>query len=257
MQTLNLARKEYGDIDYEIIEYPDGQLQLVIKSELNRKDEVTIICRLRNGNDLFVLQQAMQIMETHRIHTRVSIKYLLAARTDRIFSFNQAHTLDVVLDTLMQYECGFSVLEPHSQLPYKFGEDWDIGATGYDYHAYPDQGAKERYGSHGDAILCSKTRNVETGELSGFKIDNPEIFKGGSILLKDDLCDGGGTFLGLAGLLRELNPTELAIQITHAIQQQGIEKLAKVYDKVIITNSYADWDLVELPDNVVVIDALR
>lgn len=67
----------------------------------------------------------------------------------------------------------------------------------------------------------------------------------------DDLCDGGGTFIGIAELLRkELNPKSLTLAVTHAIQKGGIEKVAKVYDKVVITNSYKDWQNEDLPDNV-------
>ena len=73
---------------------------------------------------------------------------------------------------------------------------------------------------------------------------------GGEITLVDDLCDGGGTFMGLATHLRKLNPTKLRLVVTHAVQKQGILNVASAYDEVVITNTYKDWASCELPSNV-------
>ncbi len=47
------------------------------------------------------------------------------------------------------------------------------------------------------------------------------------MILLDDLIDGGGTFLGICEKLKELNPSELALVVTHAIQEEGLRKSAK------------------------------
>lgn len=57
--------------------------------------------------------------------------------------------------------------------------------------------------------------------------------------------------------LKELNPSELALVVTHAIQEEGLRKVSKVYDKVFITNSYKDWQdddawIGDKPENVIV-----
>ena len=95
-------------------------------------------------------------------------------------------------------------------------------------------------------------RNEATGELQGFRATPKEDVTGRDLLVIDDLCDGGGTFVGLAPKLRELNPKSLSLLVTHAIQKQGIEKVAAVYDKVSITDSYKDWTKESLPANVTV-----
>lgn len=103
-----------------------------------------------------------------------------------------------------------------------------------------------------NSLVCRKTRNPEDGSLSGFSIINPESYKEGPMIVLDDLCDGGGTFLGIEEKLRELNPPSITLAVTHAVQKKGIERVAEVYDKVIITNSYEDWE--DLPHNVEMID---
>ena len=108
------------------------------------------------------------------------------------------------------------------------------------------------------ACFARKKRDESTGSVSGFKIANPEIFKEGEqIDVIDDLCDGGGTFCGIIKELRKLNPGKVILQVTHAIQKQGIEKAASLYDEVYITNSYHDWDKEDLPKNVHVTDIIR
>ena len=122
---------------------------------------------------------------------------------------------------------------------------------------YPDAGAKKRYFSmfkhHLTPITCKKVRDVNTGNLLKFDIEDKGNYrKGDNIIVVDDLCDGGGTFLGIHNILKELEPTSCSLWVTHAVQKAGIEKVAAVYDKVYITDSYKDWSKEELPENVVV-----
>ena len=44
----------------------------------------------------------------------------------------------------------------------------------------------------------------------------------------------------------------MSLLVTHAIQKQGVEKVAAVYDKVYITDTYKDWTKESLPANVTV-----
>lgn len=71
-------------------------------------------------------------------------------------------------------------------------------------------------------------------------------------MVVDDLCDGGGTFIGIHNILKKLNPSSISLWITHAVQLSGIEKVAAIYDKVYITNSYKNWFDEKLPKNVMV-----
>ena len=59
-------------------------------------------------------------------------------------------------------------------------------------------------------MTCHKKRDPATGKLSGFGIDNPEVLNEypecNAFFVIDDLCDGGGTFCGIADQLKELRP---------------------------------------------------
>ena len=260
MQIINLARKEYGDIDYDIITFPDGQKHIKIISILNPKDTIKIICRIKNGDDFFIVLQTADILQRHGIEFTLSIKYLFTARTDRVFSRNEAYSLKVIADIINNLDCYLEVFELHKG-NIKYFNNWIKhfqNADQSDYiYCFPDEGAFNRYSNNPDSLICTKNRDPETGLLSNFQITNSKKFKGGNVIVLDDLCDGGGTFLGIASKLDELKPSRKILKIAHAIQKIGIEKVSKVYDEVIITNSFYDWDLEDLPDNVTVLDVLK
>ena len=82
------------------------------------------------------------------------------------------------------------------------------------------------------------------------KIDNPECVDGRPLMIYDDLCDGGGTFCGLAEALTKLGVSkdQLNISVVHMVNPRGIENLSNNFNHVWFTNSYKDWDI--LPNNV-------
>ena len=84
--------------------------------------------------------------------------------------------------------------------------------------------------------------------LSKFGIVNEELLadenhKDKPIIVLDDLCDGGSTFVELAKTVKAIDPDrKLAIWVTHMVNKLGIERLKKWYDEIYFTNSYKDWD---------------
>ncbi len=86
-------------------------------------------------------------------------------------------------------------------------------------------------------ILGWKQRNVETGELEGFGFEYlPPNTK--RALIVDDICDGGGTFLGLGSRIKELFPkVALDLYTTHGYYTQGMVKLKEMFMEIITTDS--------------------
>jgi ribose-phosphate pyrophosphokinase len=90
-----------------------------------------------------------------------------------------------------------------------------------------------------DVVECSKSRDVKTGRLSGFKVYADDL-QGADCLIVDDICDGGGTFLGLAEELKKKNAGNLYLAISHGIFNKGFEELEKHFTKIFTTNSFKD-----------------
>lgn len=258
MQVIDFVRGK----GYEVISFPDGEKHLRIQ-ELNRKDTVAIRCRIKSSDDLFLLMQLSDILNRQCVEVEeIEIFYLMSMRCDRLFSFEQPFSLKIVADIINTFNAkNVYIYEPHSQRSLNMIKNSrgyylrglnDTNFKECDF-CFPDSGASKRYNTNIMSLLkpiiCKKVRDVETGKLLSFDIAYLGSYKEGNpILVIDDLCDGGGTFCGIAELLRQLKPSRLELFVTHAVQKAGIEKVAKYYDKVYITNSYADWD--DLPENV-------
>lgn len=102
-----------------------------------------------------------------------------------------------------------------------------------DLIVYPDKGAAQRY-SHLSAtpfVCADKVRDQLTGEITGMTM--PEIDEYQSILVWDDLCCGGRTFVEVAKLIEKYHPTKLILYVSHGIFSKGVDCLFHAgYNKV-------------------------
>jgi len=94
----------------------------------------------------------------------------------------------------------------------------------------PDAGALKKIhnvakatGAKNYAIL-TKERDVASGNLTGFALVAGEV-AGKDLLIVDDLCDAGGTFIGSAQVLREAGARSVSLYVTHGIFSKGVENL--------------------------------
>lgn len=105
----------------------------------------------------------------------------------------------------------------------------------------PDKGAVKRASAVADLLsipvfTAEKTRDFTTGKLTGFKLDG--LPQDGTYLIVDDICDGGGTFMGLAtaiGIPKE----RLDLYVSHGVfSGESRYNLQESFGNVFTTNSY-------------------
>ena len=258
---LNLVHPEKSDIAYEIFYFPDGEPQIEILTDLcNLKEGISLKCRICNPEDLFILMQTMDILNRHEALVDMTIYYLMGARMDRLMGYGRPITKKVVNQVLKSFDCNsIKVIEPHS-LIYFHNYDWDGVSTSEDFAknhpeyqlVTPVHGAVERYEDLRFVGFGNKIRDVETGKITKFDFIFDEIDEEQPILIIDDLCDGGGTFVGLAEEMRKHTKTDIDIFVTHMVNPKGIENLSKTFRHVYFTNSYKDWD--NLPENCTMLE---
>ena len=278
MQTFTLVHVDKSDIKYHIDTFPDGEKSLVIDSNIDHKtDLVNLVTRLSSMDEIFIMLQADDILNRHGVVFDLYISYLMSMRMDRVMDFNRPFSLRVVANMIKN--CGARnkyVLEPHSDrtLEELGAKQWVTqfnlirdnsiksridGMKGSGL-IFPDAGAKKRYSPTSGTIICfNKKRDLSTGKIIELVPETKDDFNAITLnydfLLIDDLCDGGGTFVGIANKVREINKNaRLSILVTHLVNDKGLENLSNNFNKVFITNSYKDWNLIEnLPRNVKVI----
>ena len=283
MLKLNLINPQQSDIPFKTFIFPDGQPHLVLSPLIqNTKPEtqnsiytegVEIIARIANMNDLLFVLMAKDILETEGFErVDLHISYLMAARMDRQMTENEPFTLRIVATIINQ--AGFrriTIFDPHSDVSTALilrskAISNEVFVKNCLLHFYqnkpkdnyalisPDAGALKKIykvAQFVDApcvIECSKKRDVKTGQLSGFHTDVSD-FEGKTCFIVDDICDGGGTFVGLADLLKKRNAGKIVLVVSHGIFSKGFDLVG--IDAIYCTNSFKNFDI--LPNHVVVL----
>lgn len=278
MLKLNLVDKGKSDISYEISRFPDGEIQITL-GEFSHKSEINVQCRITTADELFILMQVCDILARHDVQFSISIYYLMGMRMDRVMDFNRPFTLKVIVGILDNLGAtDVSLFCPHSERGldlfkktdvYKIcSDEWETfndNLAGYQT-VLPDAGAVDRYyyiEPPADVIVGEKVRDVATGKILSIKVKNPEAIDGRPLLLIDDLCDGGGTFVGLAAAIREIDPdAKISIVVNHMVNHKGIQNLSKNFDHVWFSNSYCDWESgykvngIKFPENITQINVI-
>lgn len=87
-------------------------------------------------------------------------------------------------------------------------------------------------------VKCDKARDLNTGKIIDFEVYTDDL-KGKDCLIVDDICDGGGTFKGLAKSLKEKGASKIYLAVSHGIFSKGLEGFEN-FEKLFCTDSFID-----------------
>lgn len=139
-------------------------------------------------------------------------------------------------------------VDPHSEVMpryiYSF-ENYPLNLVyeklwkGYTGVIAPDDGATVRGVIAGQTLnkpvaFGWKHRDVSNGKILDFGVQ--DLTPGGHYIVVDDICDGGGTFLGLGEKIREQG-CYADLYVTHGIFSKGTDALKKIYKNIYTTDS--------------------
>ncbi len=261
--SANIVADRLYPIEFESFIFSGGEPHVKITNpEDYRQAPVLIDVRFTSGKSpmeelmtAFVLTDAIKHL---RGRCRLLLPYVPGARQDRIASGSGTGlTIKVVANMInaMKYDAVY-VLDPHSDVTTALIENSFIIDTWQYLSQYiekigkvdgviaPDAGASKRYERifkfiNVPVITAGKTRDFATGTLSGFTL--PSLPSRGSYLIVDDICDGGGTFIGLEEQFRN-DPNGktsfLHLWTTHGIYSKGIGTMLEVFNSVGCTDSF-------------------
>jgi ribose-phosphate pyrophosphokinase len=259
MRYLNLdsAFTPYGNgIQFETFTFSGGEIHFRIVEDVSSIDEITITCRPTSFNDMGTILIAADALQRAGVKSlSLIIPYFPAARQDRIMVSGESLTVKIYADLINSV--GFEsvvVFDPHSDVTPALINNVKVCSNHVlvngivsemsDYHLIsPDGGALKKvhklaqYLDADSVIECSKVRNVKTGKLSGFAVYADDL-QGKTCLVVDDICDGGGTFLGLADELKQKNAGKLILVVSHGIFSKGTDLLQEKYDEIYSSDSF-------------------
>lgn len=272
MTIVHLTDPARGDVPVTRMVFPDGQPHVSIEPDalvhaVDVNGPLEVVTALTSALDFVTTALALDAIDAAFVakgrvpDVALNISFMLGARMDRRIAPGQPATLHVLASMLAPVTKSLRalrILDAHSPVTLDtivgatalhpdglvaFALD-DLGAGG-DTRAVviiPDQGAVlrtssilERLGGGHDVARCVKKRDPNTGALSGFGLAEGDV-AGRDCLVVDDICDGGGTFSGIANVLREHGARSVALCVTHGVFSRGIT-IAGI-DAVYCTDSY-------------------
>jgi len=273
MNILNLTDKESEK--FKISNYPDGQRQLTITS--NFGDKVLIRSRLNNFLDLELIVCAVKSLRyLNATEVHLQVPYFLGSRSDRKFETGDNNYLkDVICPIINSLKLSsIEVLDPHSDVleaclnnfrktnSTEFAR-WALrlinnkdGAKERTIFLSPDGGALKKIYElaknldfNGDIINCIKVRDSK-GRIVKTEVPHFDITK--DVVIFDDICDGGRTFIEIAKAIRQRHESydrekgyvpigKIYLVVTHGIFSKGFVEISKLFDGIFTTNSYMDF----------------
>ena len=253
-----------NSIAYSSFTFSGGEPHIKIESDLNDVEEVTITSRIKSFNNFGLLLcaiDALKRMNIKMIH--VFIPYFPAARQDRVMVSGEPLSVKIYAEILNHLNlASVTVFDPHSEvtpavidrcqaIPNHVFVKKVMEHIGKEVVLIsPDGGALKKVYKVSEflggieVIECSKKRNVKNGQLEGFRVYEEDL-RGKDCLIVDDICDGGGTFLGLAQELKNKNAGNLYLAVSHGIFSRGFEELNRFFSKIYTTDSFRNVNEVE------------
>ncbi|MBK7898862.1 MAG: ribose-phosphate pyrophosphokinase [Azonexus sp.] len=239
--------------------FPGGEVQVRADLPAEEIEALTISADLRSSDDVMALLLLADALRRQIGDAPISLDlpYVPYARQDRVCNPGEALAAKVFC-TLIN-GLGFAsvtILDPHSDVVPALldrvhvvdasiplsrvvaREEFRRGVT----LLAPDGGSRKRVAGLArrlalpDVAYADKVRCTKSGEITAVAV--PDTLLPQPVLVVDDICDGGRTFLELAQALRGVTDQPLYLYVTHGIFSKGVEVLLKDYQGIFTTR---DW----------------
>ena len=245
--------------------YPDGSFYVTVQEFVK---EFTF--RINSYQDLWELNQLRDAYRHNGKNATITIPCLFEAQADRRFHTTDPAGLKLVCDFINKMGWqkvrifhphnpevvealidNIEIIDNHPFIDTVLG--WIQLSEDYDEKTVTDNlilmstdagGFKplmklcDKLKWQGETFSASKSRKFEEGKSKLIQQIDRDDFNGKDILIIDDICVYGGTFKGLAKMLRERNCGKLYLAVSHiTVQELGQDPITDYFDKVFTTNS--------------------
>lgn len=247
--------------------FPGGEMQVTIPAGLREQAdaarEFRIHALLKSADDvmqLLLLTDALRRLNP-AVPVHLDMPYVPYARQDRVCNPGEALGAAVFCKLINdQQYATVTIVEPHSDVtPALLSRVRVVDAAAFLKKALaapafaqgvtlmaPDAGARKRVQALAKALgvadvrYAEKVRDPQTGRITETRV--PDDIPAQPVLVVDDICDGGRTFLELAAALRDKTRQPLYLYVTHGIFSKGLTELKARYTEIF--TAY-DWTRTE------------
>lgn len=220
--------------------FPDNTSQVwKLPEDTFTNNKVTVDWEFSNEAEIIHLLQLYDLITTVNRDSQITlnIKYLPYGRQDKEISNNATFALKTFQKLLGLYRFHkINVTDPHNWDQCRFSCATTavypkeliskvIAETQSNLVCYPDKGAVTKYTKiySRNYIYGEKVRDQLTGHITSYEVIGE--CTGKTVLIIDDICDGGMTFKILAKDLLAKGAKEVNLFVTHGIFSKGIKTL--------------------------------
>lgn len=257
------------------IQFSGGELHVKVDG-CHPGGAVKLLCRIQSPKDLVELLMTNEVIDRllptwkrAKPHKKLVIPYFPYARQDRVTEHNVAFSLKVAAKLINDLDFDEVVsCDVHSDVTPALVNNMRVvsqlelitencrlleerlRSSYYDAILCPDAGAYKKSNAlamhyNMPLLVAHKVRNVTTGEIEGVYV--PDEVANRQVLIADDICDGGRTFIELAKAAKAKKATNMGLYVTHGIFAKGLEPLAEFIDEIYTTDCFLSTTLDEKP----------
>jgi len=211
--------------------FPDGTSQVWKIPEEVLKSVSTVTWEFENEAELSHVLQLGYLLKLHWHHVNIDIPFMVYGRQDKEISNETTFARSIIIKTLLQVYYHIFTIDNHSYDRLVSSSKPDLksvfSSCKPDLVCFPDEGASKRgYETfYCNKIILEKDRDQLSGEIKGLKFTDSGVTAGSTVLIIDDICDGGRTFIEATKLLKGAGAKEVYLYTTHGIYSKGTQIL--------------------------------
>lgn len=242
----------------QVIKFSGGEIQVNLSNLIDGSKTNIVTAYIKSSDDIMTLIQTKAILDLQGFkQINLVLPYVPYGRSDRVMTdgecsglkqfakilnslnFTNVLTYDphsdvteALIDNLTILDQSICIDTVFQQFKVPYGND-------FDYIVSPDAGANKKCVKLSKLlsipmIEASKVRCVQTGKILKTSVNTQGLdLTGKSILIPDDLAEGGRTFSGLAEVLKKEHKVEnITLYVTHGLFPNGVEHLKEYIDQI-------------------------
>ncbi|MCE0557731.1 MULTISPECIES: ribose-phosphate diphosphokinase [unclassified Motilimonas] len=263
IKAFQIGQQQATELQFDSFTFNGGEEHVRITNVVEQVSHIEITTRLNNSAafmQLAVTVDALQRQYGHQIALELVAPYFPYARQDRVC--NEGEALGVAVMAKLINALNFqkvTIWDAHSDVtPALINNVVNVQQAELlaRHHTLatqlkageltliaPDAGAAKKvhnlakYFGGGIAVVqAEKVRDVATGEITHTAIFGDITNK--DVLITDDICDGGRTFIELAKVLKQQGAKRVSLFVTHGIFANGLAVFDGLIDAIYTSESF-------------------
>lgn len=269
---MNISIKAAGaaaGVSRDLLVFSGGEVQVRLLDLPAQADSATVTQHIYDSNqfiELLLVTNALRERYGADFPVDLVCPYLPYARQDRVCYPGEAFSLKVACDLInAQRYRSVTVFDVHSKVAMSLLERCANLTPAVLLEAYfgeleaadrrdgtnrrrniaivsPDKGAVARASEVSrkydlELVMAEKVRDPNNGKIVSTRV-NCQHLESRELLIIDDICDGGKTFIELARELRKITTGRIGLYVTHGIFSKGFGVFQGLIDGILTVNLF-------------------